>query len=88
MLADVHAPFTMAEHWNWNVFPVQAPVPCEKKVAELEKEIQELKSTISSQNLYIQELHRTQSQQLENLPNLHLGTENQYRGRAAPLAGG
>lgn len=65
-----------------------APVPCEKKVAELEKEIQDLKNTISSQNLYIQELHRTQSQQLENLPNLHLGTDNQYRDCSEVFAGG
>lgn len=81
-MADFHFLIVMADHWNCNAFSVQAPVPCEKKVAELEKEIQDLKNTIHSQNLYIQELHRTQSQQLENLPNLHLGTENQYRGRS------
>lgn len=71
--------------YNRRVVFVQAPVPCEKKVAQLEKDIQELKDTISSQNLYIQELHRTQSRQLENIPNLHLGTENQYRGGSLPV---
>lgn len=69
------------------MFSVQAPVPCEKKVAELERDIHELKKTISSQNSYIQELHRTQSLQLENLPNLHLGSENQYRGGSLPVQG-
>lgn len=62
---------------------VQAPVPCEEQVALLEAEIQVLKNQISDQHRYIQELHESQAQQLERLPNSHLGPGNLHRGRAA-----
>lgn len=60
---------------------VQAPVPCEDKVGYLEAEIQALKNVISDQHRYIQELHINQAQQLEHIPNSHLGPGNLYRGR-------
>lgn len=55
-------------------------MPCEEKVFLLEAEIQNLQNVISDQQRYIQELQKSQSQQLENIPNLHLGTVNQHRG--------
>lgn len=57
-------------------------MPCEEKVVLLEAEIQNLQNVISDQQHYIEELHKSQSQQLENIPNLHLGTGNQHRGRS------
>lgn len=62
--------------------PVQAPVPCEEMVVHLEAEIQGLKKVINNQQHYIQELHNSQTQQLEKIPNSHLGPENLYRGTA------
>ncbi|KAM7393554.1 hypothetical protein PAMP_020417 [Pampus punctatissimus] len=56
-----------------------APVPCEEKVVRLEAEIRGLMSVIDDQHHYIQELHNSQAQQLENIPNSHLGPENLYR---------
>ena len=47
--------------------------PCEQRVVQLEAEVRE-------QQLYIEQLHASQARQLENIPNLHLGPENQYRG--------
>lgn len=57
-------------------------MPCEEKVVLLEAEIQVLKNVISDQHRYIQELHKSQAQQLEHIPNSHLGPGNVYRGRA------
>ncbi|KAM9363257.1 fibrinogen-like protein 1 [Symphorus nematophorus] len=65
-----------------------APVPCEEKVVLLEAEIQGLKNVIDDQHRYIQELHQSQSQQLEYLPNSHLGPENLYRDCSEVFAGG
>ena len=62
--------------------PFQAPVPCEEMVVHLEAEIQGLKRVINNQQQYIQELHNSQVQQLEKIPNSHLGPENLYRGMA------
>lgn len=56
-------------------------MPCEDKVGHLEAEIQALKNVISDQHRYIQELHTNQAQQLEHIPNSHLGAGNLYRGR-------
>ncbi|KAM8771732.1 fibrinogen-like protein 1 isoform 2-T2 [Acanthopagrus schlegelii] len=56
-----------------------APVPCEEMVVHLEAEIQGLKRVINNQQQYIQELHNSQAQQLEKIPNSHLGPENLYR---------
>ncbi|XP_051242097.1 fibrinogen-like protein 1 isoform X2 [Dicentrarchus labrax] len=53
-----------------------APVPCEEKVVRLEAEIQGLMNVIDDQHRYIQELHNSQTQQLEHIPNSHLGPEN------------
>lgn len=63
-------------------FSVQAPLPCEEKVVLLEAQIKVLNNVISDQHRYIDELHKSQAQQLEHLPNSHLGTRNLYRGRA------
>lgn len=62
--------------------PVQAPVPCVEMVVHLEAEIQGLKKVINNQQHYIQELHNSQTQQLEKIPNSHLGPDNLYRGTA------
>ncbi|XP_035515400.1 angiopoietin-4-like [Morone saxatilis] len=56
-----------------------APVPCEEKVVRLEAEIQGLMNVIDDQHRYIQELHNSQTQQLEHIPNSHLGPENLYK---------
>ena len=74
---------TLSLNSNLTCLPVsiQAPVPCQDKVASLEVEIQGLVNVINDQHRYIQELHNSQAQQLEHMPNLHLGPENLYRGR-------
>ncbi|XP_068448100.1 fibrinogen-like protein 1 [Clinocottus analis] len=56
-----------------------APVPCEEKVIRLEAEIRGLMKVINDQHRYIQELHNSQAQHLEYIPNSHLGPENRYR---------
>ncbi|TMS23731.1 Fibrinogen-like protein 1 [Larimichthys crocea] len=56
------------------------PVPCEEKIVRLEAEIQGLKMVIDNQHRYIQDLHNSQAQRLELIPNSHLGPENLYRG--------
>ncbi|KAM3864695.1 fibrinogen-like protein 1 [Diretmus argenteus] len=56
-----------------------APVPCKERVGRLEAEIQGLMGVIVDQHRYIQELHDSHAQQLEHIPNTHLGTGNQYR---------
>lgn len=63
--------------------PVQAPVPCEERVSRLEAEIQGLMNVISEQHRYIQELHSSQAQQLQQIPNSYLGLDDLYRGTAA-----
>lgn len=55
-------------------------MPCEERVVRLEAEIQGLMDVINDQHRYIQGLHSSQAQQLEHIPNTHLGTENLYRG--------
>ncbi|GAA6225841.1 fibrinogen-like protein 1 isoform X1 [Lates japonicus] len=65
-----------------------APVPCEEKVVRLEAEIQGLMKVINDQHQYIQELHNSQSQQLEHIPNSHLGPENLYRDCSEVFADG
>ncbi|XP_029908844.1 fibrinogen-like protein 1 [Myripristis murdjan] len=49
-----------------------APVPCEETVGRLEAEIQGLKAVIDDQHRYIQQLHSSQAQQLQHIPNTHL----------------
>lgn len=61
--------------------PVQAPTRCEKQVVRLEAEIQGLMNVINEQHRYIQELQRSQSQQLQQIPNMYLGQQNLYKGR-------
>lgn len=56
-------------------------MPCEEKVVRLEAEIQGLKNVIDDQRRYIRGLHNSQAQQLEHIPNSHLGPDNLYRGR-------
>lgn len=56
-----------------------APVPCDKLVARLGAEIKGLMDVINDQHRYIQELHKSQAQQLEYIPNLHLGPDNLYK---------
>ncbi|XP_040042973.1 fibrinogen-like protein 1 [Gasterosteus aculeatus] len=56
-----------------------APVPCEEKVSNLEAEIRGLIKVINDQHRYIQELHNSQAQQLQYIPNSHLGPENLHR---------
>uniref|UniRef100_A0A3Q4N399 Fibrinogen-like protein 1 n=1 Tax=Neolamprologus brichardi TaxID=32507 RepID=A0A3Q4N399_NEOBR len=63
--------------------PVQAPVPCEERVSRLEAEIQGLMNVISEQHRYIQELHSSQAQQLQQIPNSYLGLDDLYRGTTA-----
>ncbi|XP_028298558.1 fibrinogen-like protein 1 [Gouania willdenowi] len=58
---------------------VTAPLPCEKMVARLEAEIRGLMNVINDQHRYILELHNSQSQQLEKIPNTHLGLEDLYK---------
>ncbi|KAM7418366.1 hypothetical protein PAMA_015812 [Pampus argenteus] len=70
------------------VASLAAPVPCEEKVVRLEAEIQDLKSVINDQYRYIQELHNSQAQQLENIPNSHLGPENLYKDCSEVFADG
>ncbi|XP_073332370.1 fibrinogen-like protein 1 [Pagrus major] len=65
-----------------------APVPCEEMVVRLEAEIQGLKNVINNQHRYIQELHNSQAQQLEKIPNSHLGPENLYRDCSEVFADG
>ncbi|XP_071388857.1 fibrinogen-like protein 1 [Centroberyx affinis] len=67
---------------------VAVPVPCEELVGRLEAEIQELLGVIKDQHRYIQELHSSQAQQLEHIPNTHLGTGNQYRDCSEVFADG
>lgn len=56
-------------------------MPCEEKVSNLEAEIRGLIKVINDQHRYIQELHNSQAQQLQYIPNSHLGPENLHRGR-------
>ncbi|XP_040001646.1 fibrinogen-like protein 1 isoform X1 [Xiphias gladius] len=65
-----------------------APVPCEEQVVRLEAEIQGLMNVINDQHRYIQELHNSQTQQLEHIPNSHLGPENLYRDCSEVFADG
>ncbi|XP_060941667.1 fibrinogen-like protein 1 [Limanda limanda] len=65
-----------------------APVPCEDTVVSLEVEIQGLVNVINDQHRYIQELHNSQAEQLENMPNLHLDPENLYRDCSEVFADG
>ncbi|XP_063333182.1 fibrinogen-like protein 1 [Pelmatolapia mariae] len=58
---------------------VAAPVPCEERVSRLEAEIQGLMNVISEQHRYIQELHSSQAQQLQQIPNSYLGLDDLYR---------
>ncbi|XP_035770592.1 fibrinogen-like protein 1 [Neolamprologus brichardi] len=58
---------------------VVAPVPCEERVSRLEAEIQGLMNVISEQHRYIQELHSSQAQQLQQIPNSYLGLDDLYR---------
>ncbi|XP_033479728.2 fibrinogen-like protein 1 isoform X1 [Epinephelus lanceolatus] len=65
-----------------------APVPCEEKVVRLEAEIQGLKNVIDDQHRYIRGLHNSQAQQLEHIPNSHLGPDNLYRDCSEVFADG
>ncbi|XP_042284957.1 fibrinogen-like protein 1 isoform X1 [Thunnus maccoyii] len=65
-----------------------APVPCEEKVVRLEAEIQGLMNVINDQHRYIKELHKSQAQQLENIPNSHLGPDNLYKDCSEVFADG
>ncbi|XP_042340368.1 fibrinogen-like protein 1 [Plectropomus leopardus] len=67
---------------------VQVPVPCEEKVVRLEAQIQGLKNVIDDQHRYIQQLHNSQAQQLQHIPNSHLGSENLYRDCSEVFADG
>ncbi|XP_071361834.1 fibrinogen-like protein 1 isoform X2 [Trachinotus anak] len=67
---------------------VAAPVPCEEKVVRLEAEVQALMKVIKDQHHYIQELHSSQAQQLEHIPNSHLGPENLYKDCSQVFADG
>lgn len=46
----------------------------------MEAEIRGLMNVINDQHRYILELHNTQSLQLQQIPNTHLGPKNLYRG--------
>ncbi|KAF6739388.1 Fibrinogen-like protein 1 [Oryzias melastigma] len=59
--------------------PLAAPVPCEERVVRLEAEIRGLMNVINDQHRYILELHNTQSLQLQQIPNTHLGPKDLYR---------
>ncbi|KAG7225821.1 hypothetical protein INR49_014342 [Caranx melampygus] len=67
---------------------LQAPMPCEEKVAGLEAEVQGLMNVISDQHRYIQELHNSQAQQLEHVPFSYLEPENLYRDCSQVFAAG
>lgn len=57
-------------------------------MVRLEAEIRGLQSVISEQHHYILQLQSSRSQQLQQLPNSHLGLQNLYRGASRPhLAG-
>ncbi|XP_054461080.1 fibrinogen-like protein 1 [Anoplopoma fimbria] len=56
-----------------------APVPCEEKVVHLEGEVRGLMKMVKEQHRFIQELYNSQAQQLEQIPNSHLGSEDLYR---------
>ncbi|XP_008315530.1 fibrinogen-like protein 1 [Cynoglossus semilaevis] len=64
------------------------PEPCEQKVVRLEEELRGLVRVISDQHHYILELHRLHSQQLENIPNSHLGPDNLYKDCSQVFADG
>lgn len=49
-------------------------------MVRLEAEIRGLMNVINDQHRYILELHNTQSLQLQQIPNTHLGPKNLYRG--------
>ncbi|XP_061589067.1 fibrinogen-like protein 1 [Cololabis saira] len=61
------------------VSSLAAPLPCEERVVRLEAEIQGLMNVINDQHRYILELHTSQSEQLQHIPNTHLGPKNLYR---------
>ncbi|XP_076001352.1 fibrinogen-like protein 1 [Genypterus blacodes] len=65
-----------------------APVPCEERAGRLEAEIQGLMEVINDQHRYIQGLHSSQAQHLEQIPNTHLGPDNLYRDCSEAFAGG
>ncbi|XP_037110805.1 fibrinogen-like protein 1 [Syngnathus acus] len=67
---------------------VAAPVPCEQIVVRLQAEIEELTNVINEQHRYIQVLHSHQAQQLEHIPNSHLGAQNPYRDCSEVFADG
>ncbi|XP_058496080.1 fibrinogen-like protein 1 [Solea solea] len=67
---------------------IAAPVPCEEKVVRLETEIQDLISVINDQHRYIRDLHNRQAEQLEHIPNSHLGPSNLYRDCSEVFEGG
>ncbi|XP_023151280.1 fibrinogen-like protein 1 isoform X1 [Amphiprion ocellaris] len=69
-------------------FSLAAPVPCEEKVVRLEAEIQNLMSVINDQHRYILELHSSQAQQLQHIPNSQLGVDNLYRDCSEVFADG
>ncbi|KAM8842671.1 fibrinogen-like protein 1 isoform 1-T1 [Synchiropus picturatus] len=66
----------------------KAPLPCEEEVVRLEAQIQGLKNVIDEQHRYILELHSSQSLLLQQIPNTHLGPDNQYRDCSEVFAGG
>ncbi|XP_077575192.1 fibrinogen-like protein 1 [Stigmatopora nigra] len=60
-------------------FSVAVPVPCELQVDRLQAEIAGLKNALNKQQRYIRVLHSHQAQQLQHIPNSHLGAPNHYR---------
>ncbi|XP_057698872.1 fibrinogen-like protein 1 [Corythoichthys intestinalis] len=69
-------------------FSVAVPVPCEQQVVRLEAEIAGLTNLINEQHRYIQVLHSHQAEQLEHIPNSHLGSQNLYRDCSEIFANG
>ncbi|KAM9700036.1 fibrinogen-like protein 1 [Menidia menidia] len=65
-----------------------APVPCEERLVRLEAELQNLMGVINEQHRYILELHGSQSEALQRLPNAHLGPGNLYRDCSEVFSGG
>ncbi|XP_039638964.1 fibrinogen-like protein 1 isoform X1 [Perca fluviatilis] len=70
------------------VASLAAPVPCEENVGHLEAKIEGLMNVINNQHRYIQELHNSQAQRLESIPNSHLGPENLHRDCSEVFADG
>ncbi|KAJ0050883.1 hypothetical protein NL108_009324 [Boleophthalmus pectinirostris] len=57
----------------------KVPVPCAEVVSRLEAELEGLMEIVREQHRYIQELHRSQTTQLQGVPNSFMGTGNIYR---------